>query len=57
MSLSSLVNKKRPADPNRERAEEKRQKKEYHAILQLILIVGSFAIGYLPNTSKYSCIL
>ncbi|XP_076805299.1 uncharacterized protein LOC143449106 [Clavelina lepadiformis] len=31
--------------------EQKQQKKEKKAVLQLLLIVGSFAIGYLPHTA------
>ncbi|XP_076826052.1 somatostatin receptor type 2-like [Clavelina lepadiformis] len=34
-------------------AESKRQKKENQAIVQLMLIVGSFAIGYLPHTAYH----
>ena len=41
--------KKRPNIRNENSMEKNRRAKENHAILQLLLIVGSFAIGYIPN--------
>ena len=41
--------KKRPNIRNDNLMEKNRQAKENHAILQLLFIVGSFGIGYIPN--------
>ena len=54
--IARLVRKKRPSG-REDDAEISRQKKENHAILQLALIVGSFAIGYLPNASEKMIII
>lgn len=35
--------------------ELKRRKKENTAIKQILLLVGSFMIGYLPRTGKNKC--
>ena len=43
---------KNRANRRRDDGERHRQMKENLAISQLALIVGSFAIGYLPTTSK-----
>ena len=42
--------KKRPNIRNDKSMEKNRQAKENHAILQLLFIVGSFAVGYVPNS-------
>jgi len=50
-----IINKERKNRANAaDQGEKNRQRKENHAILQLSLVVGSFAIGYLPTTSKLS---
>ena len=41
--------KLRPNIRNDNSAEENRRAKENNAILQLMLIVGSFVVGYIPN--------
>ena len=42
--------KKEPSGNRQHEAERNRRAKENHAIVQLSFIVGSFAIGYVPNT-------
>ena len=44
----------RPNIRNDNSAEENWRAKENNAILQLMLIVGSFAVGYIPNAGTCS---
>ena len=53
LNCNFSARKKRPNNNQQDEAEKNRQAKENHAILQLALVVGSFAIGYVPHAGKF----